>query len=73
MPFFRSAGASRLLESRPTASAALGVLFVVLCGLFLSGRLPRGYSPAGETYVMALSCAVVAAYFFRRAYLGWRR
>jgi hypothetical protein len=70
---FRSADASRLLESRPTVSAVLGALFIVLCGLFVSGRLPRDPVAVGERYVIAASCLIVAAYFFNRAYVGWRK
>jgi hypothetical protein len=75
LALFRSADASRLLESRPTVSAVLGALFVVLCGLFVSGRLPRDpvAVAVGERYVIAASCLIVAAYFFNRAYVGWRK
>ncbi len=52
------------------ASAVLGLLFVALCWLFATGRLPRDPVSAGERVVIAGSCLIVAAYFFRRAYLG---
>ena len=73
---FRNLGTSAVLSARPALSSGLAVAFVVAAVLFAVGWLPRT-APAevsrGEAIVMAVACAVIAAYFARCAQLGWRR
>jgi hypothetical protein len=68
--------ASDEFAARPGLSAVLAALIVLLGVLLVSGRVPvspNRHSVAGQGWILALGCGVLAAFFANCARLGFGR